>query len=52
MFMLLMAVVFVIALVASATIARLFDKSIKQLLARIVAEDISHAWARYLKFAI
>lgn len=52
MFMLLMAVVFVIALAASAIIARFFDGSIKQLLGRIVSDEISRAWARYLKFAI
>jgi hypothetical protein len=52
MFMLLMAVVFVIALAVSAIITRFFNKPIKQLLGRIVSDDISRAWARYLQFAI
>jgi hypothetical protein len=52
MFILLLIVVFLIAVAVSAVVVGLFDKSIKQILGRIVSEDISLAWARYLKFAI
>ena len=52
MFITLLVVTFVIALVVSALVALLFKKPITTILDRIVAEDISGAWSRYLAFAI
>lgn len=52
MFIALLTMVFVIAVAVSAIIAKFFDKPIKQILGRVVADDLSAAWARYLKFAI
>ena len=52
MFLILLLVTFVIALGVSAFVARLFDRAIAAILNRIIAEEISSAWARYIKFAI
>jgi tellurite resistance protein TehA-like permease len=52
MFIGLLAVTFVIALVVSALIALLFAKPVKRIMARIVPDEISLAWVRYLTFAI
>lgn len=52
MFVLLLTVVFLIAVTVCAIITRLFDKPLKEILGRIVPDDITRAWARYLKFAI
>ena len=52
MFISLLAATFVIALVVAIIIAKLCDGSIHRILARIVRDDISDAWHRYLKFAI
>ena len=52
MFLTLLVVTFVIAALVSWTVARLFDRSLRQILGRLVAEDLSAAWHRYLKFAI
>ncbi len=52
MFVTLLLVTFVVALIVSFVVARLFEKPIDAVLGRIIAEDISVAWERYLKFAI
>lgn len=52
MFITLLAVTFVIALVVSALVARFFHEPIERILSRIVEEDLSYAWTKYLKFAI
>ena len=52
MFIGLLAVTFVIAVVVSALIALLFAKPVKRIMTRIVPDDISSAWVRYLTFAI
>ena len=52
MFIGLLAVTFIIALVVSALIALLFAKPVKRIMTRIVPDDISAAWVRYLTFAI
>jgi len=52
MFITLLVVTFVIAVVVSFLVVLLFRKSISAILDRIVAEDISGAWSRYLGFAI
>ncbi len=52
MFLTLLGVTFVIALISSAVAAQLFDKSIRAILDRVVAEELSAAWHRYVRFAI
>ncbi len=52
MFILLLAVTFSIALAASYLVNRLFEAPIDSILKRIVAEPLSDAWLRYIKFAI
>lgn len=52
MFIVLLVVTFVIAVVASYLIVRVFRRSISAILDRLVGEDISGAWWRYLTFAI
>ena len=51
MFLTLLAVTFVIALGVSFSVARIFERPIKQILARI-ADDIHLAWGKYIQFAI
>ncbi|MBN2367269.1 MAG: hypothetical protein JXL67_13955 [Calditrichaeota bacterium] len=52
MFIILLVVTFLIALVVSFIVMRLFTPSIDGILKRIIAEEISNAWLRYMKFAI
>lgn len=52
MFFALLGATFVLALLVSWVIARLFKKPVQQILDRIIADDISSAWTRYLTFAI
>ena len=51
MFFTLLIVTFVIALAVSFGAVRLFDRPIASILRRIVAEELSGAWHRYIKFA-
>lgn len=52
MFLTLLVATFTIAVLSSFAVARLFDKPIAAILSRIVAEELSAAWHRYIKFAI
>lgn len=52
MFITLLLVTFTIAVLASYAVVRLFDRPISAILERIVADAISAAWQRYIKFAI
>lgn len=52
MFLTLLLVTFVIAGLVSFIVARLFDRPLRQILGRLVAEDLSAAWHRYIVFAI
>mgnify|MGYP005846678571 CR=1 FL=1 len=52
MFFLLLLVTFGVAVVVSAVAAKLFDKPVASILNRIVADELSSAWHRYIKFAI
>jgi hypothetical protein len=52
MFILLLLVTFVVAAAMSFGVARFFDKPISSILDRIVKEELSSAWHRYIKFAI
>ena len=51
MFFTLLIVTFVIAITVSFGAVRLFDKPIASILRRVVAEELSGAWHRYIKFA-
>lgn len=52
MFMSLLLVTFVIALAVSLAVAKLFANPVNSIINRIVADEISSAWTRYLRFAI
>ena len=52
MFISLLLVTFAIALAVSFLVVSLFRNSIASILGRIVAEEISSAWWRYMTFAI
>lgn len=52
MIVLLFLSTFVIALVVSFIVVALFNKSIESILNRVVPDEISYAWQRYMRFAI
>ena len=52
MFATLLLVTFLVALAVSTATALVFARSIKGILNRIIADEISAAWFRYLNFAI
>jgi hypothetical protein len=52
MFITLLAVTFAIALLVSGGVAHFFARPIERILARIVADEVSTAWATYLRFAV
>jgi len=52
MFITLLVVTFVIAIIVSFLVVRLFQTPIATILDRIVTEEISKVWSRYLTFAI
>lgn len=52
MFIVLLLVTFVIALAVSAITAKIFNAPILKILERIIREDISVVWAKYMTFAI
>lgn len=52
MFISLLVVTFVVAAATSFLITRLFGKSVRLILSRIVTDELSSAWTRYLTFAI
>lgn len=52
MFITLLAITFLISLGVAAIVAGIFAKPIDQILARIISDEISRAWVKYLKFAI
>ena len=51
MFYYLMICTFVLALLVSFAIMKIFSHSINQILARIINDPIHEAWAKYTKFA-
>lgn len=52
MFITLLIVTFMIALAVSTIVVYFFHNPIQAILARVLKDDISKAWARYLYFAI
>jgi len=51
-FITLLAVTFVISAAVSSIVVRIFGKPIDGILQRIIADPISQAWVKYVKFAI
>ena len=52
MFITLLIVTFAIAFVVASAIVLIFGRPIGKILARIISDEISKAWLKYLKFAI
>lgn len=52
MFLILLVVTLLVALVVSLVVVRAFSHPIDSILKRIISDEISVAWLRYLKFAI
>lgn len=52
MFLTLLLVALLLASAVSLVVARAFSSPIDRILRRIIADDISAAWLKYLKFAI
>lgn len=52
MFITLLAVTFAIALLVSFVVASIFRRPIVNILDRVVTEDLSHVWLKYLTFAL
>lgn len=52
MFLTLLAVTFTISLLVSAIVSRVFTQPLDSILKRIITDQISMAWLKYLKFAI
>jgi len=52
MFITLLAATFVIAFAVSTIVVLFFNKPLDNILDRIISDQISKAWSKYLKFAI
>ncbi|MHC4394179.1 MAG: hypothetical protein ACYS1A_00855 [Planctomycetota bacterium] len=52
MFITLLVVTFAIAFVVASAVVLIFGRPIGKILARIISDEISKAWLKYLKFAI
>jgi ABC-type transport system involved in multi-copper enzyme maturation permease subunit len=52
MFLGLLLITFVLALSVSAAVARMFTDPLDRILKRIIADEISDAWLKYMRFAI
>lgn len=52
MFLSLLLITFVISFLVSLIVVRIFSPSIDKILLRIIADEISSAWSKYLKFAV
>ena len=52
MFISLLLITLLVAMVVSSAVTWLFNQPIANILNRIIADEISVAWVKYLKFAI
>ena len=52
MFITLLAITFVISAAVSGIVVGIFAKPIDGMLQRIISDPISHAWVKYIKFAM
>ena len=48
----LLVVTFIVAFVVASIVVLIFTKPIEGILSRVIPDEISSAWSRYLKFAI
>ncbi len=52
MFIVLLVVTFLISLVVSSIVVAVFSKPVGSILSRVISDEISQAWLKYLKFAM
>jgi hypothetical protein len=52
MFITLLVVDFIVSFVVCFIVAQVFRTPVSKIMQRLIAEDISHAWSKYLMFAI
>lgn len=52
MFVLLLVVTFTLATAASSVLARMFDKPLAGIIARLIPDEMSVAWHRYVLFGL
>ena len=52
MFLTLLLVTFIVSLSTAALLAKVFRELVDQILGRIIADDVSSAWRKYITFAI
>jgi ABC-type xylose transport system permease subunit len=52
MFLTLLAVTLLLSAIVAWAVSRAFSQPIERILSRIIADSISAAWVRYMKFAI
>ncbi|KUG03911.1 hypothetical protein ASZ90_018691 [hydrocarbon metagenome] len=52
MIIMLLAIIFLVSAVVCFIIARIFKAPLETILQRLIPEDISQAWLKYLQFAI
>lgn len=52
MFVLLLVVTFTLATAASCVVARMFDKPLAGIIARLIPDELSVAWHRYVLFGL
>jgi len=52
MFITLLVVDFIVSFAVCFIVARVFRTPVSKIMQRLIAEDISHAWSKYLMFAI
>ncbi len=52
MFITLLVVTTIVSIVVAYVVAKVFDKPLRRIFDRIIADEISVAWVRYIKFAI
>lgn len=52
MFIVLLVVTFIVALMVSFAVVRMFGPPMERILNRVISESISSEWLKYMKFAI
>lgn len=52
MFYALLAITFVVSFAVCSIVARIFREPVTRIMQRLVTEDISNAWSRYIVFAV
>ena len=52
MFIILLVITFLISFIVASIVVLVFSKPIRNILARIISDEISKAWLTYMRFAI